>query len=55
MTGDPIAIRAGLPNKDLGYPVTLPLSDGELLTVYYAQDSEGVTGIWGTRWLLGGL
>jgi BNR repeat-like domain len=47
-----IRIRGGLPNKDLGYPCTLLESDGSLFTVYYGQDSDGVTCIWGTRWRL---
>jgi hypothetical protein len=47
-----ITIRERLPNKDLGYPFTLNLKSGELLTVYYAQDSVGVTGIHATRWSL---
>jgi hypothetical protein len=51
-TSKPIAIREGLPSKDLGYPVTLRLASNSLLTVYYAQDSTGTTGIWSTAWLL---
>jgi hypothetical protein len=47
-----IRIRGGLPNKDLGYPCTLLDSDGSLFSVYYGQDSDGVTCIWGTRWRL---
>jgi hypothetical protein len=47
-----IRIRGGLPNKDLGYPCTIPDIDGALFTVYYGQDTDGVTCIWGTRWRL---
>ncbi len=47
-----IRIRAGLPNKDLGYPCTILAGDGSLFTVYYGQDDDGVTCIWGTRWRL---
>jgi hypothetical protein len=47
-----IGIRGGLPNKDLGYPCTLLDGDGSLFTVYYGQDDDGVTCIWGTRWRL---
>jgi BNR repeat protein len=47
-----IRIRGGLPNKDLGYPCTILDSDGSLFTVYYGQDGDGVTCIWGTRWRL---
>lgn len=38
----PIEIATGLPSKDLGYPCTLPRSDGTLFTVFYAGDREGV-------------
>jgi hypothetical protein len=47
-----IRIRGGLPNKDLGYPCTVLAENGSLFTVYYAQDSEGVTCIQATRWRL---
>lgn len=49
-TSKPIAVREGLPNKDLGYPFTLKLEPNSFLTVYYGQDSAGVTGIWSTTW-----
>jgi hypothetical protein len=47
-----ICVCGGFPNKDLGYPCTLLDKDGSLFTVYYGQDSGGVTCIWGTRWRL---
>jgi BNR repeat-like domain len=47
-----IRIRGGLPNKDLGYPCTIPEGDGSLFTVYYGQDADGVTCIMATRWRL---
>jgi hypothetical protein len=47
-----VRIRGGLPNKDLGYPCTLLDRDGSFFTVYYGQDGDGVTCIWGTRWRL---
>ena len=47
-----IRIRGGLPNKDLGYPCTILDADGSLFTVYYGQDSDGVTCIMATRWRL---
>ncbi len=47
-----IRIRGGLPNKDLGYPCTILDGGGSLFTVYYGQDGDGVTCIWGTRWRL---
>lgn len=43
-------IRGGLANADLGYPCTLHAGDGELCTLYYCRDEEGVTAIWITRY-----
>lgn len=51
-TSRPLAIREGLPDKDLGYPFTLALGARTFVTIYYAQDSLGVTGIWSTFWSL---
>ena len=48
----PISIRAGLPSKNLGYPGTLQLPDGGLVTIYYAEDNAGTTGIWASAWSL---
>jgi hypothetical protein len=48
----PLILRDALPNRDLGYPATVMMGDGRLFTVYYAQDSDGVTCIWGTRFAL---
>ena len=48
----PISIRTGLPNKNLGYPCTLQLPNGDLLTIYYAEDEAGTTGIWASAWSL---
>lgn len=50
-TAAPLTIRDRLPNKDLGYPVTVASGLG-LLTVYYAEDDAGVTGIHSSRWNL---
>jgi hypothetical protein len=47
-----ISVRSGLPNKNLGYPVTVPAGDGSLYTVYYGEDSAGITCIMATRWSL---
>lgn len=47
-----LRIRGPLPNRDLGYPSTLLDDDGSLFTVYYCQDSAGITGIESTRWRL---
>jgi sialidase-1 len=48
---DEICIRDGLPNANLGYPITLAASDGSITTFYYAED-EGVTSIQAIRWRL---
>lgn len=36
--------------SDLGYPITVPVEDGELLTVYYFNGADNVTHIAATRW-----
>ncbi|HEX3501389.1 MAG TPA: sialidase family protein [Stellaceae bacterium] len=41
-------IRGALPNKDLGYPSSVQRPDGTVLTVYYAQEDDGVTSIQAT-------
>lgn len=46
-----ITIRENLPNKNLGYPCTVAVADG-LLTLYYAEGTDGVTGIWASSWHL---
>jgi BNR repeat-like domain len=47
-----IRIRGGLPGKNLGYPVTIDAGDESLFTVYYGEDTDGVTCIMATRWEL---
>lgn len=49
---DPLIIRGGLPNKDLGYPCSLQRRDGCIYTVYYCQDERGITGIYGSIFYL---
>lgn len=51
-TAHTIRIRADLPSKNLGYPATVVARGGALLTVYYGEDLDGVTGIMGTWWRL---
>lgn len=51
-TEHPIRIRGDLPNKNLGYPATILGAENGLLTVYYGESPEGVTGIEGTHWRL---
>ena len=46
-------IRDGMRNSNLGYPVTLERRDGSLLTLYYGEDDDGVTGILATHWQVG--
>jgi hypothetical protein len=41
-------IRGALPNKDLGYASSVVQADGMVLTVYYAQEEDGVTTIQAT-------
>jgi hypothetical protein len=40
-----ITVVDGLPNKNLGYPVTLLRHDGTYNTIYYSQNSDGTTSI----------
>jgi hypothetical protein len=51
-TKEVIRIRGGLPGRNLGYPVTIAAGDGSLFTVYYGEDTDGVTCIMATRWQL---
>ena len=52
MVENQVTIRGDLPNHDLGYPVTLIMRDGSFLTIYYGQDSDGITCIWATSFAL---
>ena len=48
-TGNEIAV--GYPSGDLGYPASVELSDGSILTVYYARSEEsGPAVIWSANW-----
>lgn len=47
-------IRDDLPNRDLGYPSSVLMPDDQIFTVYYAQDTDGVTCIQGTRYSISG-
>lgn len=46
--GQTLFIRGSLPNRDLGYPCTLPSSNGRFVTLYYGQGSDGTTSIQST-------
>jgi hypothetical protein len=48
----PLVIRTGMGTDDIGYPTTVPLSDGRLCTVYYGPDADDVMSIHATRWSL---
>ena len=41
----PYMVRSDLPNRDLGYPSLALRANGSLYVAYYAQDSQGITGI----------
>jgi len=48
-----IVIRDDAPDGDLGYPSSVQLDDGTILTVYYQVDKSGEkTCLMGTRWKL---
>ena len=47
-----VVIRDDCPTWDCGYPFTIQLEGGQLLTVYYFVDEEGTRYIAGTRWVL---
>ena len=48
-----IILRDDAPNGDLGYPSTVELDPGELLTTYYQIDRVGEkTSFFATRWSL---
>lgn len=49
-TASEIVIRDDCPTWDCGYPFTIQLADGHLLTVYYFVDDEGTRHIAGTHW-----
>ena len=36
----PLALREGAGNHDIGYPRSLQLDDGSIMTVYYFNDAE---------------
>lgn len=50
----PLMLRADLPNRDLGYPASLLMRDGRIFTIYYGQDTDGVTCIQATSYTIEG-
>jgi hypothetical protein len=51
-TEETICIRSAMKNKNLGYPTTISRRDDGFFTVYYGEDSDGITTIQGTYWRL---
>ena len=49
-SADEIVIRKDMPNENLGYPCTLPLTGDTMLTLYYGEVSDGTTAILSSRW-----
>ena len=47
-----LIIRDDLPNRNLGYSVSIEYQPGKIFTIYYGEDGEGVTCIQGTYWRL---
>src|SRR4051812_24253796 len=46
-------VLAAAPGPDLGYPTSVQLSDGSILTVYYQAEKIGApTNLWSTHWRL---
>lgn len=53
--GHEIVLRDDAPNGDLGYPASVEMDDGRILTVYYQIDQPGEkTCLMSTHWTLGG-
>ncbi len=49
--GEEIVVRDDGPDGDLGYPATVQLRDGSLLSVYYQKRAAGrQCEIFATRW-----
>jgi hypothetical protein len=44
-TSETLTVVDGLPNRNLGYPVTLMRKDKKFNTIYYAQNLDGTTSI----------
>jgi len=47
-----LSVRDDLPNKDLGYPSSVLADDGSIFSVYYGQDTDGVTCIQASKFYL---
>ena len=53
--GEEIVISSEATSGDLGYPSSVELSDGSILTVYYQRyKNDTFTSILGTRWSIDG-
>lgn len=49
-TDNPVILRDDGPDRDVGYPSTLQLQDGRLLTVYYWHGADGIRHLQRTIW-----
>lgn len=49
-TNQEIILRDDGPTWDLGYPFSLQLADGNIISVYYFTDAEGTRHVAGTKW-----
>ncbi len=49
-----IIIRAAGANRDLGYPSSIQLDDGRILTTYYFPNTDGIRYIAGPIWSVDG-
>ena len=47
-----LILRDDFPNGDLGYPTSAQLDDGSIFTAYYGQDTDGVTCIQGSAYVI---
>ena len=45
-------LTGGRPSSDVGYPVSIQLIDGSILTVYYITLEDGITHCASTKWNL---
>ena len=48
-----LILREGYPTRDLGYPATIELKDGSMLTIFYAkEEKQGPAVIMQQKWIL---
>jgi hypothetical protein len=49
---DEVVKERGVSGSDLGYPFSVELAEGAILTVYYFTGRDGVTHVVATKWWL---